>query len=88
MRRAETFLRILLAASVLVSGCMVVRPPCELDPEQDFFRTVAATPPPTTPPADSPPGEAPLATAKPLSIDETSPPPAWELSLADAVKTL
>ena len=86
MRRAEAYIRVLLAASVLVSGCMVIRPPCELDPEQDFFRTVAATPPPTTPPDDSPPGEAPLATTKPLSIDESSPPPAWELSLADAVK--
>jgi outer membrane protein TolC len=73
-----------LAASVALSGCLVIRPPCELDPEQDFYRTVAATPLPVI--GEDAPGQLPLATEAPLTVDEQTPPPPWELSLAEAVR--
>ncbi|MEX2115054.1 MAG: TolC family protein [Pirellulales bacterium] len=71
------------AASVLVTGCMVLRPPGEIDPEQDFYRTVATSPLKVGDEYVN--GEAPLATQGPLTVDESAPPPAWELSLTEAV---
>ncbi len=75
---------LLLATSVVLSGCLVIHPPCEVDPEQDFYRTVATTP------IDTGGGCAmeplPLATEAPLTIDEESPPPAWDLTQEQVIR--
>lgn len=84
MVRPPVSITLALAASVVLSGCLVIRPPGEIDPEQDFYRTVAATPLPAC--GESPDGRLPLATEAPLTVDEKSPPPAWELSLAESVR--
>jgi outer membrane protein TolC len=80
----RTILLLLAAVSVVVSGCLVVHPPCEIDPEQDFYRTVAAAPPPEG--CEHVDGRPPLSLEAPLTIDEQSPPPPWELSLAEAIR--
>lgn len=74
----------MLAAALTLSGCFVLKPPCELPVEQDFYRTVALT----TPIQEDPglPGMLPLSTAPPLVVDEKNPPPAWEMTLSEAVQ--
>jgi outer membrane protein TolC len=76
-------LSLVLTASVLVSGCMVLRPPCEIDPEQDFYRTVASTPLKVD--GHYVDGQSPLATQAPLTVNEKTPPPAWEMTLTEAI---
>ncbi|MGD9723898.1 MAG: TolC family protein [Pirellulales bacterium] len=84
MSKPRLPLTLLVATSVLLSGCLVVHPPCEIDPEHDFYRTVADTPRPSN--CEPVNGQLPLSTQAPLTIDESAPPPPWELSLADAVR--
>jgi hypothetical protein len=74
----------MLAAALTLSGCFVLKPPCELPVEQDFYRTVALTTPIQEDPG--PPGMLPLSTAPPLVVDEKNPPPAWEMTLSEAVQ--
>jgi outer membrane protein TolC len=75
---------LVLCLSVVLSGCLVIHPPCEIDPEQDFYRTVASNPTPTE--GDQVDGRLPLSIEAPLTVDEQSPPPPWELSLAEAIR--
>ncbi len=84
MIRPGVPITLVLAASVVLSGCLVIHPPCEIDPEQDFYRTVAALPLPSVDACDA--GGLPLATEPPLTVDEESPPPAWNLSLGEVVR--
>jgi len=72
----------LLAASMLLSGCLVLRPPCELD-DQVYYRTLAATPLSTE---ENPTGFLPLSTAPPLALDIDAPPPSWDLTLQETVR--
>jgi outer membrane protein TolC len=84
MVRPGITLAIALAASVVLTGCLVVHPPCEIDPDHDFYRTVATA---TLPAGDDCTiATAPLSTERPLTVDEKSPPPPWELSLAEATR--
>jgi hypothetical protein len=75
----------LLSASLLLSGCLVLRPPCEIPAEDAFYRTVASTPV-AMEEADSSPSFLPLSTEAPLVIDEKQPPPSWDLTLSEAVQ--
>jgi outer membrane protein TolC len=77
---------ILITASVILSGCLVAHPPCQFDEEVDYYRTLASS---STPPPDAPdyrPGQAPLSTGPPLLVDESTPPPAWDLTLATVIQ--
>ena len=80
LRSVVTFVP-LLAASVLLSGCLVLRPPCELD-DQVYYRTLAASPVSSE---ENPTGFLPLSTAPPLVVDIDSPPPSWDLTLEEVV---
>lgn len=72
----------LVAASLLVSGCLVIDPPCELD-EEIFYRTLAASPVSFE---EDPAGFLPLSTAAPLVVDLDSLPPNWDLTLNEVVR--
>jgi len=74
----------LLASSLLLSGCLVLKPPCELPEEDAFYRTVAAAPLEVQ--EQNPAGFLPLSTEAPLVVDEKSPPPSWDLTLSEAVQ--
>jgi outer membrane protein TolC len=82
--QAAVQLALMLIAALTLSGCFVLRPPCEIPAENDYYRTVALN---TT--IDEEPGPAgmlPLATAPPLVVDEKNPPPPWEMTLNEAVE--
>jgi hypothetical protein len=70
--------------AALISGCLVLKPPCELPAEPDFYRTVAAQPVGMESPGQ--PGFLPLSTDEPLVVDEQNPPPSWDLTLAEVVQ--
>ncbi len=87
MLKAVTPIASLLTASVFLTGCLVIHPPCEISPDQDFYRTVATTPlPECGEVGPGGPGELPLSMQAPLTIDEKSPPPAWPMTLNEAVQ--
>jgi outer membrane protein TolC len=82
--QAAIQLALMLISALTLSGCFVLRPPCEIPAENDYYRTVALN---TT--IDEEPGPAgmlPLATAPPLVVDEKNPPPPWEMTLNEAVE--
>jgi outer membrane protein TolC len=83
MFKQAVFISLVAVASVFVTGCLIMRPPGEINPEQDFYRTVATTPLKVGDQYVN--GVAPLATQAPLTVDETAPPPPWELSLTEAI---
>ncbi len=75
---------LLVAAPVILSGCLITHPPCVPPDDLDFYRTVSAIP---TPNCDDPSnGRAPLSTESPLLVDESTPPPAWDLSLQEVIR--
>ncbi len=75
---------LMLAASVFLSGCFVTRPKFVMDEDLEHYRTLASSPEPHL--TDDVPGHAALSTQAPLVVDEASPPPAWDLSLDDAMR--
>jgi len=74
----------MLSASTLLSGCLVLKPPCEFPDDHDFYRTVATAA--NHPEDPGPAGFLPLSTDKPLVVDEQAPPPFWDMTLTDAVR--
>jgi outer membrane protein TolC len=71
------------AAALLLSGCLVIHPPCEMD-DQLFYQTLATSP--VTGDQEYPPGCLPLSTEAPLVVDLDSPPPTWDMTLQEAVR--
>jgi len=85
MFNTKPLLRLLLAAPVLLSGCLVVRPPCVMDDDIERCRTLARAPSPTD--CGDVECRAPLSTDTPLLIDANAPaPPAWELPLEEVIR--
>jgi outer membrane protein TolC len=85
MLKSQTPNVLLLAASVILSGCFVIHPPCVADKDTEHFRTLAVTPM-TADHEANPPGHAPLSTHEPLLVDANTPPPAWDMTLDVAMR--
>ncbi|HEX3724722.1 MAG TPA: TolC family protein [Pirellulales bacterium] len=85
MLKRQAPLKLLLALPVFLSGCFVIRQPCVPDKDLEHYRTLAMAPLPTDP-AESAPGHAPLFTEPPLVVDDSAPPPTWDLTLDEAMR--
>jgi hypothetical protein len=84
MLKLQALVTLLLAASVILSGCFVTHPKCVADKELDHYRTVATVA--TAAIGPDAPGHLPVSTDSPLLVDEGTPPPAWDLTLEAAMK--
>jgi hypothetical protein len=83
--RPATLGLVVLAGSLLSFGCLVTHPPCVPEDDMDFYRTVANNTQPTFE-GEITSGRHPLSTESPLVIDESAPPPAWDMTLDEVIR--